>query len=122
MEALTFYEQHYHNAQPPGAHRGMGYPPMGYQPGYPPPAANPQAAWLGLGLGLDLTLTLTLLTLTLTLTLTLALTLSAGRLPAGRLPERRRACVDPQRGAGGRGCRRRRDPQGRERYGQGGSC
>ena len=67
MEALAFYEQHYHNAQPPGAHRGMGYPPMGYQPGYPPPAANPQAAWLGLGLGLDLTLTLTLLTLTLTL-------------------------------------------------------
>ena len=49
MEALAFYEQHYHNAQTPGAHRGMGYPPMGYQPGYPPPAANPQAAWLGLG-------------------------------------------------------------------------
>ena len=115
MEALAFYEQHYHNAQPPGAHRGMGYPPMGYQPGYPPPAANPQAAWLGLGLRLGLDLTLNL-------TLTLSLTLSAGRLPAGRLPERRRACVDPQRGAGGRGCRRRRDPQGRERDGQGGSC
>ena len=44
MEALAFYEQHYHNAQPPGAHRGMGYPPMGYQPGYPPPAANPPGA------------------------------------------------------------------------------
>ena len=70
MEALAFYEQHYHNAQPPGAHRGMGYPPMGYQPGYPPPAANPQAAWLGLGLGLDLTLALALLTLTLTRTRT----------------------------------------------------
>ena len=83
MEALAFYEQHYHNAQPPGAHRGMGYPPMGYQPGYPPPAANPQAAWLGLGLGLDLTLTLAL-----TLTLTLMASASTSRPRAAT-----RACV-----------------------------